>query len=90
MKPLKSANREKKRYLLLSGKDIDAKNIDEAILDFIGVLGYAEASPQIIKNNGKIIIAINREMLDKIRTSFLVSGKDIQIVKVSGSIKKLK
>lgn len=91
MKPLKPSHREKKRYLLIKGKDADKKNIDEAILEFIGVLGYAEASPQIIKNSeNKVILAINRGSLDKIRTSFLMSGKDLEIFKVSGSVKKVK
>ena len=91
MKPLKPSHRENKRYLLVVGKDADKKIIEEVILEFIGVLGFAEASPQIIKQfDGKIILAINRKSLDKIRSSFLVSGKDLKIVKVSGSVGKLK
>jgi RNase P/RNase MRP subunit POP5 len=91
MKPLKPSHREKKRYLLIKGKDADKKIIDEVILDFIGGLGYAEASPQIIKQTkGKVILAINRNSLDKIRTSFLMSEKDLNIVKVSGSVGKVK
>ena len=74
MKPLKPSHREKKRYLLIKGKDANKKAIEEAILEFIGVLGYAEASPQIIKfDKGGIILAINHTSLDKIRASFLMS-----------------
>jgi RNase P/RNase MRP subunit POP5 len=91
MKPLKPSHREKKRYLLIKGKDTDKKNIDEVILEFIGVLGYAKASPQIIKDEkNSIILSINRKSLDKIRTSFVMSNKDLQIIKVSGAINKLK
>lgn len=91
MKPLKPSHRENKRYLLIEGKDVNKKNIDDAILEFIGVLGFASASPDLIKmEKGKIVLAINRESLDKIRTSFLLSGKDIRIVRVSGSIKKVR
>lgn len=91
MKPLKPSHREKKRYLLIKGKQADKKNIEEAILEFIGVLGFAKASPQIIKSSEeKIVLAINRKSLDKIRASFLMSGKDLRIVRVSGSLKKLK
>lgn len=91
MKPLKPSHREKKRYLLIKGKQADKKNIEEAILEFIGVLGFAEASPQIIKfSNEKIILAVNRQSLNKVRASFLMTGKDLCIVKVSGSVKKLK
>ena len=49
MKPLKPSHRERKRYLLIKGKDVSKKNIEGAILEFIGVLGFAEASPQFVK-----------------------------------------
>jgi len=91
MKPLKPAHREKKRYLLIKGNDANKKAIEETILEFIGVLGWAEASPQIIKDEkNSIILSINRKALDKIRTSFVMSNKDLQIVRVSGAIKNLK
>jgi len=76
---------------LIKGKDANKKVIEEVILDFIGGLGYAEASPKVINQTlGKVILAINRNSLDKIRTSFLMSERDLNIVKVSGSVKKLK
>ena len=91
MKPLKPSHREKKRYLLIKGKDADKKAIEEVILEFVGVLGYAQASPQVIKSGKcKIVLAVNRKSLDKVRTSFVMSGKNLEIVKVSGSINKLK
>ncbi len=91
MKLLKPSHREKKRYILITGKDADEKIIEETILEFIGVLGYAEASPQFIKNSqGKIILAVNRESLNKIRASFLMSEKELKIINVSGTLKKLK
>ena len=91
MKPLIPSHREKKRYLLIKGKDLSRKNIEESILEFIGVLGYAEASPEFIKvgKNG-VVLSINRKSLDKVRSSFLLSGKDLKIVKVSGSVGKVK
>jgi RNase P/RNase MRP subunit POP5 len=91
MKPLKPSHKDKKRYLLIKGKDANKKIIEETILDFIGILGFAKASPYPIKNKEKnIIIAINRNMLDMIRTAFFISNKDIKIIKVSGSVSKLK
>jgi RNase P/RNase MRP subunit POP5 len=91
MKPLKPSHREKKRYLLIKGKDVNKKNIENVILEFIGVLGFAESSPQIVKSNKtSAILVINRKSLDKIRASFLMSKKDLQIVKVSGAIGNLK
>lgn len=89
MKHLKPSHREKKRYLLLEGTD--EKSIDGAILDYVGILGYAKASPKIvIKNKKNLILAVNRKELDKIRAAFLLSGKNIKILKVSGSLKKLR
>ena len=91
MKSLKPSHREKKRYLLLWGKDTSKENIERAILDYIGVLGFAKASPQIVKKTAKgLVLAINRKELDKIRASFLMSGKDIQVKKVSGAIVNVK
>jgi len=91
MKPLKPSHREKKRYLLIKGTGVSKKNIEEVILEFIGVLGFAEASPQVVKSGkGFVILVINRGSLDKIRASFVMSKKDLQIVKVSGAIKNLK
>jgi RNase P/RNase MRP subunit POP5 len=93
MKPLKPSHREHKRYLLLSGKDANSQDIDKAILSFIGILGYAKASPQIIKDahnkhKNKIILAVNRRELDKIKASLVLSGKDISVEKISGIIGK--
>jgi len=93
MKALNPANREKKRYLLIKGKDANKKEIEEAILKFIGVLGWAKASPNFVKLEKPIegiVLSINRQELDKIRASFLMSGKDIVIVKVSGMIGKVR
>ncbi len=90
MKPLKPSHREHKRYLLISGRDASKENIEEAILKFIGVLGYAKASPQFVKSKGeKIILSINRSELDKIRAALMLSGTDMRVERVSGMINKL-
>ena len=88
MKKLKPSHREKKRYLLIEG-DLSRKVIDEIILDYVGTLGYAKASPRIIiKGKNRAILAINRKELDKVRAAFLLSGK-IKVKIVSGSLKKV-
>ena len=87
MKPLKPSHRENKRYLLLTGRDANKKTVEQVILEFIGVLGYAKASPVFVKEN---ILAVNRKALNNIRASFLASDKDISIAKVSGGIGKVK
>ena len=90
MKPLKPSHREKKRYLLISGTDASKKKIEEVILEFIGVLGYAKASPMFIKSlKGKVIVSVNRGMVGEIRSAILISGKDLKVIKVSGTLKGL-
>jgi len=86
MKALIPSHREKKRYLLLSGKSLK-KNVHDSIKDFVGVLGLSEASPKWIEKN---ILCINRGSLDKVRASFVVWAEEIKILRVSGSLKSLR
>jgi len=89
MKPLKPSMREKKRYLLLKGKNLKS-NVDKAILDFIGALGMSKACPNWIKlsrNSG--ILAVNRKALNHVKASFGVFSDKIVIEKVSGTLKGL-
>ena len=91
MKSLKPSHREKKRYLSVEGKDANKKEIEKVILDYIGILGFAKASPQIVKKTTKgLILAVNRGEIDKIRAAFLSSGREIQIKRISGALKKVK
>ncbi|MBT4376169.1 hypothetical protein HOD29_02235 [archaeon] len=85
MKPLIPAHREKKRYLLLKGKNLK-KNVPKTIKEFIGILGMSEASPRFIKNN---ILCVNRKSLDKVRASFAISKEKIEVLRVSGTLKGL-
>jgi len=92
MKALKPSHREHKRYLLITGKDANKAEIEDAILKYIGILGWAKASPSFInpeKPKQGLVLSINRQELDKIRAAFLMSGKDIKISRVSGMINKL-
>ncbi len=85
MKSLIPSHKEKKRYLLLKGKDLK-KNVNLAIKDFVGNLGLAEASPTFIKKN---ILSINRKSLYKVRASFVLWEERIEIIRVSGTLKGL-
>lgn len=85
LKPLKPSMKENKRYLLLKG-NFTKEDVEKAILEFIGVLGYAKASPMWVAKN---ILAVNREEADKVRASFVVCEKNIEVAKVSGTIKGL-
>ena len=91
MKSIKPSHRERKRYLLVKGKDVSKNAIEKTILEFIGVLGYAESGVTFVKVlKNSVIVAVNREAVEKIRSSFLLSKKDLNIVKVSGSVRNLK
>jgi len=90
MKPLKPSMRERKRYLLVSGKNLK-ENIPKAIKDFIGVLGMSKTSLSFIKSDKDFsVISINREMLDKVRASLCVWPEKMSVKKVSGTIKGLR
>jgi len=86
MKKLKPSMRENKRYLLLEGK-FDEKDVERAILDFLGILGYSKSAPIFIE---KHILAVNREYVDKIRAALCLAKKQIIVKRVSGSLKKVK
>ena len=78
--------RENRRYLLLNTNN--KKKVEKAILDFVGLLGWAKAGPQFIEQKGEFILSINHDSLDNIRVALEMSG--IKCLGVSGTIKKLK
>ncbi len=89
MKPLKPSMREKKRYLLVKGKNLKM-NVERAILDFIGVLGMSKTGLNWIKKSqNSAIISVNREALNHVRASFAVFPEKINVEKVSGTLKGL-
>ena len=87
MQKLKSSARISKRYLLIKG---NKGSIEKAILDYIGILGYAKASPYFVKKTSKgIILSVNRSEINYVRGAFEISKDKIEVVKVSGSLKGL-
>jgi len=89
MKSLKPSMREKKRYLLVRGKNLKT-NIEKAILEFIGVLGMSKVGLSFIKSEaGYSIISVNREMIDSVRASLCVWPEKIKVEKVSGTLRGL-
>ena len=90
MKSLKPSMRERNRYLLVSGENLKT-SVEDAIKDFVGVLGMAKIGLRWIKKEkNKAIISVDRKMVDVVRASFCVWKERILIEKVSGSLKKLK
>jgi RNase P/RNase MRP subunit POP5 len=85
MKPLKPSFREKKRYLMLSGK-FNRKEVEGAIMKYVGILGYAKASPMWI--SGKVL-SINRGEINNVRGSFAFT-ENIYVSKVIGTLKGLR
>ena len=89
MKPLKPSMREKKRYLLVRGKNL-RENIEKAILDFVGVLGMSKTGLSFIKNTkDSAIICVNRESVDSIRASLVIFPEKMTVERVSGTVKGL-
>jgi RNase P/RNase MRP subunit POP5 len=85
MKSLIPSHREDKRYLLLKGNDLK-KNVEKAILEFTGTLGLSKCGLSFVKNN---VVCINRKAVDLVKASFAVFPEKIEILKVSGTLKRL-
>ena len=70
MLKLKSSARENKRYLILKG---NKSEIEKAILDYVGILGWAKAAPVWVYNKKEnLIFAVNRKEVEKIKASFAI------------------
>lgn len=83
---LKASARDNRRYLIV--KEIDSEKIEKAILDYVGVLGFAKSAYIKVKSvSGKTIIGVRREELNNVRASFAFAG--IFVEKVSGTLKGL-
>jgi RNase P/RNase MRP subunit POP5 len=81
MKLLPSA-RDNRRYFVCNSQD--KEKIERAILDYIGVLGFARANFMFLEVAGKVLGSCKRESLEDIRASLAWRG--IKIQKVSGTI----
>lgn len=88
MKSLKPTLREKKRYLLVSGRK---ENIEKAVREFLGMSGMAKASLTFIKSDKEVaIISVNRKMVDSVRAALCIWPEKMEVLRVSGTIKGLK
>ena len=90
MKPLIPSHKENKRYLFVKGENCK-KNIEKAILEFLGVLGLSKCGLSFIESNkDSCIICVNREAVDSVRASLVVFPEKMEVTKVSGTLKGLK
>lgn len=88
MKSLKPSTREKRRYLLVQGRISD---IERALLEGIGVLGMSKIGlGWIKKRKGLAIISVNRDSVDSVRACFAIWPGNLEVEKVSGTLKGLK
>jgi RNase P/RNase MRP subunit POP5 len=86
MMKLKPSAKIHRRYLKINAPK---EKIEKVILDFLGILGWAEAAPQIVKSSKtQSILAIQTNSLEKVRVAFALS-KNIQVINVSGTLKGL-
>jgi len=85
---IKPSAKMKRRYLLIEGSK---KNVEKAILDYVGILGWTKASPFFVKTakTSKLVLAVNRKEVNNIRAAFEVAEEKIKVLKVSGTMKGL-
>jgi len=84
---LKKSAKDKRRYLLINEKS--NKKIEEAILEYIGVLGFAKSAYKSVSPSpkNKIIGSCVREELNNVKAALTLSK--IKVEKVSNTIKGL-
>lgn len=88
MKPkIKSSERVNRRHLLLKTKN--KNKVEKIILDYVGIIGWARASPIIKEYERGIVLSIDRGQINDIRAAFEICKEKIEIIKVSGTLKGL-
>ena len=81
----------KRRYLLLKAESREA--VEKAILDYIGILGWAKAEPVWVDmKSGKdmLVLSVSREAVVNVRAAFEASEAKILVLRVSGTLAGLK
>ena len=84
---LSSSARIKKRYILLKAESQDV--VKNAILDYIGILGWAKAMPVFLKSEEAVLMSVERGELNNVLAAFAACSGKIKVLKVSGTIKGL-
>ncbi len=85
---LKPSAKDKRRYLLID--EADNKNIEEAVLKYLGVLGFAKSRYMRISGEqpkGKVVGSCVRKELENVRAALTLSN--IKIERVANTIKAL-
>jgi len=83
---LKPSAREKRHWLLISEKNNE--KIKKVILEYLGVLGFAESGYMKVKSNKtNTVSSVTRSSVNNVRAALSMAG--IKIEKVSGTLKGL-
>jgi len=86
---IKPSEKIKRRYILIDGTK---KNIEDAILEYIGILGWAKASPVFVESKKALkgeILSVSRKEISNVLASFEIFKKKLKVKKVSGTLKSL-
>jgi RNase P/RNase MRP subunit POP5 len=83
---LDAHSRLKRRYLLVRGSQ---KEISQAMQEYLGIWGMAKAAPLFVEAKSDTVLAVNREMLIHVKASFALSNHQIEVLRVSGTLKGL-
>ena len=79
--------RIKRRYLLIRGS---REAIEKAILDYIGILGWARAAPVFLPSGSMWVCAIDRKEVSHVRAALALSSENLEIIRVSGTLQGLR
>ena len=64
--------------------------METALLDYLGILGWAKAAPFFVQYAGKeIILAVDRKTVDDVKAALVLAPVSIKVLKVSGTLKGL-
>lgn len=65
-------------------------NVEAALMEYLGVLGWSRAAPVFLKETQKgLIFAVNREELQHVEAACVLYKNPVQVLKVSGTLKGL-
>lgn len=85
---LKPSARDKRRYFLVRASN---KQVEDAILDYVGVLGFARSAYLEVKGTkaekGYVVGSYLAGSMDEVRAALALVG--VRIEKVSGTLKGL-
>ena len=87
MHTLKPSARANRRFILIRGT---RSNIEKAILEYIGVLGWAKAAPVFVSEvTDRVVMAVNRESITNVRAALALAKDTLHVLRVSGTLKGL-